>query len=107
MRRSSAQPTPPDAPGPLRHVKVAGAARRKMEPMDSKRRNSIVLAAIMAVAATLGLARLSLGPKVTSYEVHRADVVQSVVASGRVESPRRVEVGSALVGTVVRVPVDE
>ena len=78
-----------------------------MESMDSKRRNMIVAVAILGVAATLGLARWYLGPRVATYEVRRTDLVQSVVASGRVESPRRVEIGSALVGTVARVPVDE
>jgi len=67
----------------------------------------VVAVAILGVAATLGLARWYLGPRVATYEVRRTDLVQSVVASGRVESPRRVEIGSALVGTVARVPVDE
>ena len=75
--------------------------------MDSKRRNSIAVVALFVVAAALGLGRWYLGPRVASYEVRRADLVQSVVASGRVESPRRVEIGSALVGTVAGVPVDE
>ncbi|MFZ3322511.1 MAG: efflux RND transporter periplasmic adaptor subunit [Usitatibacter sp.] len=62
---------------------------------------------LLVVAAALGLGLWYLGPRVASYEVRRADLVQSVVASGRVESPRRVEIGSALVGTVAGVPVDE
>ena len=63
--------------------------------------------ALAILALALAGARLYLGPQVSSYVVKRGDLVQAVVASGRVESPRRVEIGSALVGTVVAVPVAE
>ena len=39
--------------------------------------------------------------------VARGDLVQTVVASGHVETPFRVEIGSQLTGTVAEVPVDE
>ena len=35
----------------------------------------------------------------------RREVVQAVVATGRIESPFRVDIGAQVVGTVVRVPV--
>ena len=68
--------------------------------------------AALAVAAALGFAAVGTwryveGPSVDAFEVERADLVQTVVASGRVESPRRVEIGSQVVGTVASVPVEE
>src|SRR3974390_3463798 len=75
--------------------------------VNSKRRNLIVGGGLFALGALFGLVRWYVGPQVATYVEKRADVVQTVVASGRVESPRRVEIGSALVGTVAKVPVDE
>ena len=46
-----------------------------------------------------------LGPKVEVLEAVKREVVQSVVATGRIESPFRVDIGSQLVGTVAQVPV--
>jgi HlyD family secretion protein len=64
------------------------------------------LAAVIAVAAFAAW-RIAAGPSIAAYAVVRADLVQTVVASGRVESPRRVEIGSPVVGTVASVPVEE
>lgn len=50
---------------------------------------------------------LLLGPTVTVDPVVRADFVQSVVASGHVEAPYRVNIGSQITGVVVEVPVAE
>ena len=47
------------------------------------------------------------GPRVEVVKVVRRDVVQTVVASGRVATPFRVDVGSQIVGTVTEVPVAE
>lgn len=51
--------------------------------------------------------RLVLGPRVKVEVVTRANFVQTVVATGRVETPHRVDVGVQLTGTVARVPVAE
>lgn len=77
--------------------------------MDSSRKRSLVLAAVLAAAAALAWASLhaTRGPSVEAYAVARGPLVQTVVASGRVESPRRVDIGSQVTGTVARVPVDE
>lgn len=48
-----------------------------------------------------------LGPVVQGEAVVRADFVQSVVASGHVEAPFRVNIGSQIVGIVADVPVAE
>jgi HlyD family secretion protein len=50
---------------------------------------------------------ITVGPKVEVAKVVRREVVQSVVASGHVATPYRVDIGSQIVGTVARVPVDE
>lgn len=65
-----------------------------------------VLAAL-AVIGILGYSGFSefAGPKVDVAKVVRRDVVQTVVASGRVAAPYRVDIGSQIVGTVSDVPV--
>ncbi|MFO1151104.1 MAG: efflux RND transporter periplasmic adaptor subunit [Alsobacter sp.] len=63
------------------------------------------LAVVLAVAA--GAVRWMVGPEVAVYPVRRADLVKTVVASGHVETPFRVEVGSQITGTVIDVLVDE
>ena len=47
------------------------------------------------------------GPSVETARVTRRDIVQSVVASGRVAKPHRVDIGSQVIATVVEVPVAE
>jgi HlyD family secretion protein len=39
-----------------------------------------------------------LGPKVPGYVVTKGELIQTVVASGRVESPARVEISSKITG---------
>jgi HlyD family secretion protein len=53
------------------------------------------------------LLRWWLGPQVQTEVVQRRDVLQTVVASGRVETPHRVNIGAQITGTVARVPVTE
>jgi HlyD family secretion protein len=47
------------------------------------------------------------GPVINVDAVVRADFVQSVVASGHVEAPFRVNIGSQITGVVASIPVDE
>jgi len=47
------------------------------------------------------------GPVVAAERVQRHDIVQTVVASGQVQTPYRVNVGSQVVGIVADVPVEE
>jgi HlyD family secretion protein len=66
------------------------------------------LAALFA-AVVVGVlcVRWYLGPQVATDKVVRRDFVQSVVASGHVETPHRVDIGAQITGTVLRVPVAE
>lgn len=63
-------------------------------------------AAAALVAAYFAFSWLA-GPKVEAARVVRRDLVQSVVASGRVARPHRVDIGAQIVGTVVEIPVSE
>lgn len=66
----------------------------------------LALAMLLAAAAWLG-PRWLLGPRVEAIAVVQRDFVQSVVASGHVEAPHRVNIGTQVTGTVKRVPVAE
>lgn len=78
---------------------------------DPGRRGSrawrLAAGAALAAAAALAYFFGYEGPKVEVATVVRRDVVQTVVASGRVATPYRVDVGSQVVGTVAEVPVRE
>ncbi len=73
------------------------------------RRHLTLGIAFVVVAAIAGIfgPRLVLGPNVMVEVVDRANFVQSVVATGRVETPHRIDVGVQVTGTVSRVPVAE
>ncbi len=60
---------------------------------------------VALAAAGYSVFILTAGPRVEVATVVRRDVVQSIVASGRIETPFRVDIGSQIVGTVAQVPV--
>ena len=67
-----------------------------------------ILSALLAVLLCGGLAaHWWQGPQVPMEKVLRRDFVQTVVASGHVETPHRVDIGAQITGAVVRVPVAE
>lgn len=70
----------------------------------SRRWKLATLAAAIALGAS-AVVLWVLGPRIEVLEAVRREVVQSVVATGRIESPFRVDIGSQVVGTVARVPV--
>lgn len=61
---------------------------------------------VLAVSAFLGR-NFILGKPVEALEVVRSDLVQTVVASGRVITPQRVSIGVEVTGRVVSIPVKE
>ncbi len=67
----------------------------------------ISLVVALVLFAILAGPRLLFGPKVALVSVVQRDFVQSVVASGRVETPHRVNIGVQITGTVADVPVIE
>ena len=67
---------------------------------------------IVTVAACIGLAAyfgtpLVLGPRIVMDTAVRGELVQTIVASGHVETPFRVNVSSQITGVVAAVPVSE
>jgi HlyD family secretion protein len=62
---------------------------------------------VLALFLGAALLRWWVGPQVQTDAVQRRDVLQTVVASGRVETPHRVNIGAQITGTVARVPVSE
>ena len=62
---------------------------------------------VLALFLAAAMLRWWLGPQVQTEVVQRRDVLQTVVASGRVETPHRVNIGAQITGTVARVPVSE
>ncbi len=64
------------------------------------------VAACVAVAGYF-MRSLLLGPEVNSFTVSRSELVQTVVASGRVETPARVEISSQIMAEVIDIPVAE
>lgn len=65
------------------------------------------LAILALMAAAYASYRHFRGVSVPVELVHRADLLETVVASGHVESPYRVEIASQITGTVVSVAVRE
>jgi HlyD family secretion protein len=63
--------------------------------------------AVAAAALAIFLWTWWQGPQVAVEAVLRRDLLQTVVASGHVESPHRVDIGAQITATVVRVPVAE
>ncbi len=74
--------------------------------LRSHRWQALVAVAVLIGTGTLGV-RWWLGPQVGTESVIRRDFVQTVVASGHVEAPHRLDVGVQITGTVLRVPVIE
>lgn len=67
----------------------------------------IQAALLLAVLLIFLAVRWWRGPEVLFDKVVRRDFVQSVVATGHVETPHRIDVGVQITGTVIRIPVNE
>lgn len=90
-------------------VEIVGRSSPLASSLAFLRRHAgkALLLIAVGVTAVLAAPRWLHGPLVPVATVVQRDFVQSVVASGRVETPHRVEVGVQLTGTVQRVPVAE
>ena len=78
------------------------------DTMSSRRwiKRGLLIALVLAVAGFL-LRDLILGKPVETHQATRSDLVQTVVASGRIMTPQRASVGAVITGRVVRIPVQE
>lgn len=63
--------------------------------------------AALAALAAWGAVEWSLGPRIAVITPQTGEVVRTVVASGRVLAPYRVDIGSQITGVVAAVPVAE
>ena len=76
-----------------------------MASSSARRWRWALLGGAAALALLLG-GRALLGPKVPVWIGERRELVQRVVASGRVLAPARIQIGSVVVGRATRVPLD-
>jgi HlyD family secretion protein len=90
---------PVSTPASDGRVKAAGFLRQHRAAM------SVALLGVAVLGALT--VRWWLGLSVTTEPVLRRNLVQTVVASGHVEAPHRLDVGAQITGTVLRVPVSE
>ncbi len=96
-------------PSPSSPAGPPSAADRPTGLMARARRHAgkgLLLAGLALLAWQVGPRWLQ-GPQVAVDTVVQRDFVQSVVASGRVETPHRVDLGAQVTGTVQHVPVAE
>ena len=77
-----------------------------MASFPSRRWRWVLGIGAAALALLLG-GRAVLGPRVPVWVVERRELVQRVVASGRVLAPARIQIGSVVVGRVTRVAVEK
>jgi len=66
-----------------------------------------LLVTLALAVAGFALRNVILGAPVDTVRAVRSDLIQTVVASGRIMSPQRVSVGAVITGRVVRIPVQE
>jgi HlyD family secretion protein len=82
----------------------------KITELLSKLTQQRWLIAIVVAALTIALyfaVQKFLGPELIVHSVEVQDVVHTIVASGHVETPLRVDIASQITGTVASIPVTE
>lgn len=83
-----------------------GFAMSLIQNLRAYRTQILIACTVLGLAVWLGL-NFWLGPKTPVALVVQRDFVQTVVASGHIESPHRVDLGVQITGTVKAVPVNE
>lgn len=74
--------------------------------LSRHRAAAVILAAVFLGVVYLFM-RAAYGTHIEAYTVTRGEIIQTLVASGRVETPSRVDIGSQVTGTVASIPVAE
>lgn len=69
-------------------------------------KRGLLIVAAGAIAA-FAFRNAILGKPVDVYQAVRTDLVQTIVASGRIMTPQRISIGSAITGRVANIPVAE
>ncbi len=91
------------------HSPCAGIRNRPTGPRCCAARGCGAHLLLLAVvgAATFFFRDAIFGTPVEIVEATRGDLVQTVVASGRITTPQRVSVGAVITGSITRIPVAE
>ncbi len=76
-------------------------------PPRRRRFKTAALVALAVAAGAFAARNILFGTPVETYQAVRSDLVQTVVASGRIMTPQRVSVGAVITGRVARIPVQE
>lgn len=79
-------------------------------PAPAKRRlplARLAVAVVVLAALAWGARPVIFGPRVVVMHPQRGEVVRTVVATGRILAPYRVDIGSQVTGSVAQVPVAE
>ena len=97
---AAVQPAPSTTPDPL------PASKANPSFLRAHRWQAVAALVVLIGAGALAL-RWWMGSPVSTESVLRRDFVQTVVASGHVEAPHRLDVGVQITGTVSRIPVTE
>ena len=111
--KGSSSPNPGDVvsrgPAPCPRVKTVADRRRLSWLLHAIWRHKWFALCVVVVIGLGGwqAGRTLFGPAVVVDPVTRGNLVQTVVASGHVETPFRVEIGSQITGTVEEVLVEE
>jgi HlyD family secretion protein len=71
----------------------------------SRTRWTVVLLCLVLVTMGYGVFQLWSGPSVKLLNVTVGDMVQTIVASGHVQNPNRIEISAQITSTVESVPV--
>jgi len=107
--RLQTPPRPAVAPGgpPSVHAPISRAGLRRVLPLLWQHRwFTLAACALFGLGAWQSI-RLIVGPEVVADMVRRGLLIETVVATGSVQTPFRVSVASQITGTVDQVRVDE
>jgi len=66
----------------------------------------LILFTVIGLITAFG-PRVVLGPRIPAAVVSQRDFIQTIVATGHVETPHRISIGSQIVGVVKKIPVTE
>lgn len=100
------QPSSPAAPGPPAVAPLSPPVRPRGGFVRRHWGKGLAGLLVAGLAAQLGV-RSALGPIVAVVAPVRRELVQKVVASGRVRGPARIDLGSVVLGKAVQVTVEE
>jgi HlyD family secretion protein len=88
-------------------IRIAVPTHNNARPLKRPSVRQLLLGVVLVSAALVAAWRFTQGPRVQVVAATRGEVVQTVVSTGRVITPARVEVGTMTLGTVKSRDVEE